>query len=111
MILVILVGLLMGWATHHQRVKRQMFRVLNQDNTVRSAEVNYRNAGLVREAAEAAIARYEGENGGKDESPSLRTLRAEARKARQTELDREAIWKEEKDTLSRLIREVYDSWY
>jgi hypothetical protein len=109
MTLVIFAGLLLGWATHHQRVKWQMYRVLNQDNTVRSAEVNYRNAGLAREAAEAAIARYEGEKGGKDESPLLRAMRAAARKARQRELDREAVWKEEKDILSRLIREAYDS--
>lgn len=111
MTFVVFVGLLLGWAAHRQRLKWQTYRLLNQGITVQGAEASYRNAGLEREAAEAAIARFEGEHGGKDESPTLRTLRAEARKARQRELAREAIWKEEQDILFRLIRELYDTGY
>jgi hypothetical protein len=110
MALVAFVGLLLGWAAYRERLRRQTYRVLNQDITVGSAEVNYRNAGLAREAAEAAIARYEAERGGEDENPTLGALREAARRARRRELDREAVWKVEKDTLSRLISELYHSW-
>jgi hypothetical protein len=110
MAFIVFVSLLLGWAAYRQGLRWQTSRVFHQDNTVRSAEVNYRNAGLVREAAEAAIAQYEGESGGEDENPTLRALKAAARKARERELDLEAVWKLEKDTLSRLIGELYHSW-
>jgi hypothetical protein len=110
MALVVCVSLLLAWAAYRERLRRQTYGVLIQDSAVRSAEANYRNAGLAREAAQAAIARYEGKSSGENEPPSLRELRDAAKKARQRELDLEAIWRVEKDTLSRLIREMYDSW-
>jgi hypothetical protein len=108
--LVAFVGLLLGWAAYRERLRRQTYRVLNQDITVGSAEVNYRNAGLARERAEAAIARYKAERGGEGENPTLGALREAAIRARRRELDREAVWKVEKDKLSRLISELYHSW-
>jgi len=110
MAFVVFVSLVLGWAAYRERLRWQTYRVFNQDRTVRSAEANYLNAGLAREAAEAAIARYDGERGGEDEDPTLKVLRAAAKKARQRELDLEAVWKLEKDTLSRLISELYHSW-
>jgi hypothetical protein len=111
MAFVVFVGLLLGWAAHRERLRRQTYRLINQDITVSGAEVNYRNAGLAREAAEDAITRYTEKHGAADENPTLRALRAAARLARQKELALEAIWKEEKARLSQLIRELYDSWY
>jgi hypothetical protein len=110
MALVAFVGLLLGWAAYRERLRRQTYRVLNQDITVGSAEVNYRNAGLAREAAGANVARYEAERGGGDENPTLEALREAARSARRRELEREEVWRVEKDTLSRLISELHHSW-
>jgi hypothetical protein len=108
--LVAALALVLGWAVHRERVRRQAHGVLNQDITVKQAEVNYLNAGLAREAAEAAVARYERESGGDGQPPTLSALRDVAKKARRRELDLKAIWRVEKDTLSRLIRELCDSW-
>jgi hypothetical protein len=103
---VVCVGLLLGWAACRERLRRQTGRVLNQDITVRSAEANYLNAGLAREAAQAAIAQYaEG-----DGNPKVIVLRAAARRARQRELELKEVWELEKGTLSRLITELHDSW-
>jgi hypothetical protein len=107
--LIAAMALLLGWAADRERLRRRAYGVLNQDITVKSAEANYRNAGLAREAAEAAVARYERESGGDGEPPTLRALRDAAKQARRRELDLGAIWRLEMDTLSRLIRELYDS--
>jgi hypothetical protein len=106
MALVAIMGLLLGWAASRERLRRQTHSVVDQDITVNGAEVNYRNAGLAREAAEAAILQYSAERGGKDESPALGALKAAARSARQRELYLEAVWRREKETLSRLIRDL-----
>lgn len=107
--LVAALALVLGWAAYRERLRRRAYVVLNQDITVRQAEANYLNAEIAREAAEAAIARYGREKSGDGEPPTLKALRDEAKKARRRELDLEAIWGLEKDTLSRLIRELYDS--
>jgi hypothetical protein len=109
MAVVVLVGLLLGWAAHCERLRRQKYRLINQDISVSAAEANYLNAGLARGATEAAIARYTKENG-KDENATLKGLRDAAIRARQKELDLEAVWKQEKHTLSKLILEHYNSW-
>lgn len=111
MALVAIVGLLLGWAAYRERLRRQTYTLINQDIAVSGAEANYRNAGLAREAAEAAMGRYSAELGRKDESPALGALRAAARSARQRELYLEAVWEQEKETLSRLIRELHQSWH
>jgi hypothetical protein len=110
MALVVFASLLLGWAVDRERLRRQTYRMLNQDITVKSAEANYQNAGLAREAAEAAVARYEKECGGKEGNPTLGALRDVASNARRRELDLGAIWRVEKDTLSRLISELCRSW-
>jgi hypothetical protein len=107
---VAIVSLALGWVAYRERLRRQLSRVLNQDITVSSAEVNYRNAGLAREAAEAAVARRESEHGGEGENPGLSALRGAAKTARRKELDLEAVWKTETNTLWRLIIDLYDSW-
>ena len=106
MAVVVLVSLLLGWAAYRERIKR---RLINQDIAVSSAEAVYRNAGLAREAAESAATRYARERAGEDEDSTLRALSAAARQARKKELALEAVWKVEKDRLSRLIKEFYDS--
>jgi hypothetical protein len=111
MALVAIVGLMLGWVASRERLRRQTSRVINQDITVGGAEANYRNAGLAREATEAAIVRYIGERGAEDESPTLTSLKTAARSARQRELYLEEVWKQEKETLSRLIRELSQSWH
>jgi hypothetical protein len=110
MAFVAFVGLLLGWAVYRERLRRQIYRLINQDILVSAVEAKYRNAGLAWDAAEAAITRYSRERGGGDESPTFTELRATARKARLKELALEQTWGEEKQTLSRLIREHYDSW-
>jgi hypothetical protein len=107
--LVAALALVLGWAADRERLRRRAHGVLDQDITVRQAEVNYLNAGFAREAAEAAVARYERESGGDGQPPTVSALRDAAKKARRRELDLKAIWKVEKDTLSRLIRELCDS--
>lgn len=109
MAVVVFVGLLLGWAAHHERLRRQKYRLINQDITVSAAEANYLNASLAREAAEAAIAHYTKGNAN-DENATLKGLRDAAIRARQKELDLEAVWKQEKHTLSKLIMEHYNSW-
>jgi hypothetical protein len=108
--LIAALALVLGWAVHRERLRRRAHGVLDQDITVRQAEVNYLNAGLAREVAEAAVARSERESGADGQTPTLSALRDAAQKARRRELDLKAIWKVEKDTLSRLIRELCDSW-
>jgi hypothetical protein len=108
--LVVAVALILAWAADRERFRRRAQGVLNQEITVKQAEVNYFNTGLEREAAEAALARCERESGGDGASPALRAFRDAAKKARRRELDREAILRLEKDTLSRLIRKLQDPW-
>jgi len=110
MAFIIFVGLLLGWAAHRARLKWQTQRLIDQDITVESAEANFQNAGIAREAAETAVARYAEEHGGDDESPTLEALRAAAKEARRKELAREETWREERRTLSRLIKAHYDAW-
>ncbi len=110
MALLVFASLLMGWVAYRERLKLQAYRVRNQDITVRSAEANYRNAGLAREAAEDAIARHEKECGQEHREPTLRALKDAVQKARRRELDLERVWRTEKDTLSGLISELYHSW-
>jgi hypothetical protein len=107
---VLIVSLALGWAAYRERLMGQLSRVLNQDITVSAAEANYGNAGLAREAAETAVARREREHGGEGENPSLSALRDAAKRARRKELDLESVWKTERNTLSRLISELYHSW-
>ena len=109
MALIVIVGLMLGWTASRDRLRRLTHRLLDQDITVIAAEANYRNAGLAREAAEAAVLRYGAERGGKDESPALGALNAAARSARQRELYLEEVWRLEKETLSRLIRDLQQS--
>ncbi len=111
MALVVIVSLILGWAAYQKRLRRQIDGVMNQDIRVSAAEANYQNAGLAREAAEAAIVRYTAERSRKDDDPTLGALKAAARNARQRELFKEAVWKEEKERLSRLIRDLRDSWH
>jgi hypothetical protein len=110
MALVAIVGLLLGWVASQERLRRQTRRLVDQDIAVSSAEANYRNAALAREAAEAVV-RHNSERGNEVESPTLRELRAASRSARQRELFLEAVWRKEKETLSRLIRDLSQSWH
>jgi hypothetical protein len=107
---VVIVSLVLGWAAYRERLRRQLSRVLNQDITVSAAEVNYRNAGLARETAEAALARCESDHGGEGENPSLSALRDAAKRARRKELDLESVWRTERNALSQLIVDLYHSW-
>lgn len=75
MALVAIVGILLAWAVQSERLRRQTLRLMNQDIAVSGAEANYRNAGLAREAAEAAIARHTAKHGDEDKNSTLIALK------------------------------------
>jgi hypothetical protein len=111
---VFLVSLLLALVAYRERLRRRTYTLVNLDIAVRGAEAAYLNAGLAREAAEAAVARHVGtlgDPGGGDEDQLLKVLKAKAKTARARELAIKAAWEREKDFLSRSIRELYDSWY
>jgi hypothetical protein len=58
MIAIALVSLLLAVFMHRERIRKLNQKVIDQDITKDSAEANFMNAGLDREAAERAFGQY-----------------------------------------------------